>query len=158
MIVKRAAAVVSRVIVIASLILSLPHDGLACSCLAPRAKKRVEGAAAAFSGKVSKVEYLDPDEERVEPRIVVTFEVYRSWKGPRDRSVVLHTVYNKWTCEGYFFKEGEEYLVFAGENRGHTAERFAPAKDTLGTSPCATKELARAEEELRELGPGRKPE
>ena len=156
--VKRAATIILQAIMIITLLLSLPQDGLACSCLAPRAKKMLEVAAAAFSGKVTKVEYLDADEEGVEPRIVVTFEVYRSWKGTPGKSAVLHTVYNKWTCEGYFFKEGEEYLVFAGKNRGHTAERFAPATDTLGTSLCATKELARAEEELRELGRGLRPE
>ena len=64
----------------------------------------------------------------------MTFEVYRWWKGPPKKSVVLHTIYNKWSCEGYFFKEGEEYLVFAYRNREQMAERFPFAKDTLAVS------------------------
>ena len=150
--------IILQFIVIPSLVLFLSHDGLACSCRAPRASKALEGAAAAFSGKVTKVEYLDADEEFVEPRIVVTFEIYRSWKGPLNKSAILHTVYNKWTCNGYYFKEGGAYLVFAYKNSEHMAEKFAPANHTLGANPCgATRPLARAEEELRELGPGRRP-
>lgn len=156
--VKRAGTVWHFIAAVA-FVLSLSQDGLACSCLGPRGKKALEGAAAAFSGKVTKVEYLDADEPGVEPRIAVTFEVYRSWKGPLKKSAVLHTIYNKWTCEGYFFKEGREYLVFAYQNRGHAAERFPSAKDTLGVNICgATGPLADAGKELRELGPGRRPE
>ena len=139
-------------------LLSLPQDGLACSCAGPGGRKALEGAAAAFSGKVTRVEYLDADRRGVEPRIKVTFKVYRSWKGPLKKSVVLHTVYNKWTCEGYHFEEGREYLVFAYRNRGRMAEKFPSAKGTLGVNVCgATGPLADAEEELRELGPGRRP-
>ena len=116
------------IIAVVSFVLSLPQDSLACSCVGPRGKKALEGAAAAFSGKVTKVKYLDADEPRVEPRIIVTFKVYRSWKGPLKRSAVLHTIYNKWTCEGYFFKEGGEYLVFAYKNVGTWPRSFPPLK------------------------------
>ena len=154
---KRASAI-WQVIAVASFILFLPKDGLACSCVGPTGKKALEGASSAFSGKVTKVEYLDPDGLRVEPRIIVTFEVYRWWKGPLKKTAVLHTIYNKWTCEGYFFKEGEEYLVFAYKNREHVAKKFPSAKDTLGVNICgATGPLKHAKEELRELGPGRRP-
>ena len=156
--VKRATTILQFIMVV-SFVLFQPRDSLACSCVGPRGKKALNGAAAAFSGKVMKVVYLDADEPRVEPRIIVTFKVYRSWKGPLNKSVVIHTVYNKRSCEGYYFKEGEEYLVFAYKNRGHMAAQFAPAKDTLGVNYCgATGPLAYAEEELRELGPGRTPE
>ena len=155
--VKRAATILPVMMVVYS-VMFLPQDGLACSCSGPRGKKALKGAATAFSGKATKVEYLDADEPQVEPRIIVTFEVYRWWKGSPKKSVVIHTVYNKWTCEGYYFKEGEEYLVFAYKNRGHMAEKFAPAKDTLGVNYCgATGPLAYAKEELRELGQGRRP-
>ena len=155
----KRAVTIWHVIAVVSFVLSLPQDGLACSCVGPRGKKALEGAAAAFSGKVTKVEYLDADEPEVEPRIIVTFKVYRWWKGPLKKSAVLHTIYNKWTCEGYFFKEGKEYLVFAYQNREQMAEKFPAAKDTLGVNICgATGLLATAKEELRELGPGRRPE
>ena len=147
-----------QAIAVVPVILFLQQVALGCSCRGPRGKKALEGAVAAFSGKVKKVEYLDADQDRVEPRIIVTFEVYRSWKGPLNQSVILHTIYNKWTCEGYFFKEGKEYLIFAYRNREHVAQKFPSGKDTLGVNICgATKPLTDAEDDLRELGPGRKP-
>ena len=153
------AGAIWYVITIFFVVMLLPQDGFACKCVGPRGKKALERAAATFSGKVTKVEYLDADGPRVEPRIIVTFKVYHSWKGPLKKSVVLHTIYNKWTCEGYFFKEGQEYLVVAYKNHEQMAEKFAPAKDTLGANFCgATMLLANATEDLRELGPGRRPE
>jgi hypothetical protein len=154
----KRAGTIWHVIAVVSFLLSLSQDGFACSCVGPRGKEALAGAAAAFSGKVVQIERLDADEPRGEPRIIVTFEVYRWWKGQLKKSVVLHTIYNKWSCEGYFFKEGGEYVVFAYRNREHMAEKFPFAKDTLGVTLCGgTKVLANANDELRELGAGRRP-
>jgi hypothetical protein len=90
-----------------------------------------------------------------EPRIIVTFQVYRVWKGRPRRTIILHTVFNKWTCNGYWFKEGEEYLVFARANDPDQAKMFARTKNTLGVWSCnGTSTLAAAEEDLNELGDG----
>jgi hypothetical protein len=121
-------------------------------------RKPLRGPLPASAVKSRRSNALDADEPRAEPRIIVTFEVYRWWKGLPKKSVVLHTIYNEWSCEGYFFKEGEEYLVFAYRNREQMAEKFPFAKDTLGVHLCGgTKLLANANEELREIGAGSRP-
>ncbi len=154
---KRLSAI-WQVIAIVSLVLSLPQYSSACSCVGARGKKILDDAAATFSGKVTKVAYLDANQARVEPRIVVTFEVYRWWKGAPTKTVVLHTFYNKWSCEGYGFKVGKEYLVFAYLNPRAIAEKFASANDSLGVNICgATGLLADAKVQLRDLGPGSVP-
>jgi hypothetical protein len=126
----------------------------ACECLGPRGKAALANANVAFSGKAIKVEYLDRREQvNPEPRIIVTFRVYRVWKGEPTRDVVLHTVFNKWTCNGYGFKEGEEYLVFATPSASDAAKMFPNAKNTLGVSTCGgTLPLADAQGDVKELG------
>lgn len=134
-------------------------QALACSCLSnPRAKEALKASQVAFRGTVINVDYLDEDTPVSEPRIVVTFSVSRVWKGPVRRSIVLHTVYNKTTCQGYYFKKGEEYLVFAYPNEEFMANKFLPAKNTLGTNYCnGTTGIDVADDYLREMGKGRKP-
>ncbi len=139
----------------------LPRAGTvkACDCVGPRGKAALVSAEVAFIGKVKKIEYLDdPKQSSPEPRIVVTFRVHRIWKGESKRYVVLHTVFNKWTCDGYGFKEGEEYLVFARANSSEAAKLFPGAKNTLGVNTCGgTLPLAAARGDVKELGDGKVP-
>lgn len=133
----------------------------ACDCSGPRGKAALENAKVAFSGKVSKIRYLDdPEQTNPEPRIIVTFRVYQVWKGEPKREIVLHTVFNKWTCAGYSFMEGEEYLVFAYDNGpAYEAKMFPEAKNTLGVNPCnGTFPLADAQGDIKELGAGKVPD
>lgn len=132
---------------------------VACDCVGPRGKAALVNAKVAFSGKVIKIKYLDNREQaNREPRIIVTFRVYRVWKGEPKRTVVLHTVFNKWTCNGYWFKEGEEYLVFAHANDSEAAKMFPKAKNTMGVGTCSgTFPLAAARGDVKELGAGRVP-
>jgi hypothetical protein len=131
----------------------------ACDCVGPRGKAALDNAKVAFSGKVLKIRYLDRRESIVgEPRIIVTFQVYRVWKGRPKSTIVLHTVLNKGSCNGYWFKEGEEYLVFARANDHDETRRFAGAKHTLGVGTCSgTSLLADAKKALEELGGGLAP-
>jgi hypothetical protein len=130
----------------------------ACDCISPRGKAALANADVAFSGKVIKIKYLDNQEQtNAEPRIIVAFRVYRIWKGKPKRKIVLHTVFNKWTCNGYQFKEGEEYLVFAHVNGCEAAKMFPQAKHTWGVSTCGgTFLLADAQKDIKELGAGRR--
>ncbi|HWN11070.1 MAG TPA: hypothetical protein VNO50_17660 [Pyrinomonadaceae bacterium] len=140
----------------------------ACSCLSnPSGKEALKASRVAFRGTVTNIDYLDIDTPLSEPRIVVTISVSRVWKGFVRKTVVLHTVYNKTTCEGYYFKTGEDYLVFAYPNEEFLAPKFLPAKKTLGTNYCnGTTELDLAsggrraqflKAYLREIGKGRQP-
>ena len=143
-------------------------QALACSCLSdPRAREAIKASHLAFRGTVTNVDYLDTDTPQSEPRIIVTFSVSRVWKGPARREIVLHTVYNKFTCQGYYFKKGEEYLVFAYPNEEFLANKFLPEKKTLGTNYCnGTTVIDEASggrraqflrDYLREMGRGRRP-
>jgi len=143
-------------VILAGLILPLPPAGLTCSCFAVAGRKALPTAAAMFTGKATIVEFLETDTKRNEPAILVTFEVLEVWKGPVQETLRLRTIYNRWTCGGYYFKEGETYLVTA-----HQVNSSAGQDDIElgGVNPCGgTRELDKAAEVLRDLGPGEKPE
>ena len=135
------------------------RTAVACDCVGPRGKAALVNANVAFSGKVIKIKYVDNREQvNPEPRVIVTFRVYRVWKGQPKRKIILHTVFNKWTCKGYWFKEGEEYLVFAHANDSDTAKMFPKAKNSLGVGICGgTFPLADAQGDVKELGAGNVP-
>ena len=131
----------------------------ACDCVGPRGRAALANANVAFSGKVIKIIYVDNREQtNPEPRVIVTFRVYRVWKGQAKRKITLHTVLNKVTCNGYSFKEGKEYLVFAHANDSEAAKMFPKAKNTLGVNTCGgTFPLADAQRDVKELGSGKIP-
>lgn len=134
------------------------QEAMACSCVGPRGRAAVKASTVAFRGTVTKIDYLDPDTARSEPRIIVMFSVSRVWKGLVRREIVLHTIYNKYSCAGFYFQKGKEYLVFAYTNEEQMAEKFSPLKNTLGTNICnGTNLIESAQDDLREIGKGRKP-
>lgn len=109
-----------------------------------------------FRGNVENLQYLDdPKTTIIEPRIIVTFKISRVWKGPPEKSLTIHTTYNKSTCNGYAFISGREYLVYASFNRradNFLARLFAPGKSTLGVKVYGgTKPISQAEKDLEYL-------
>jgi hypothetical protein len=154
----KTAKALMIVLSLASLMFVFPLQAMACSCVGPRGKAAVKASLVAFRGTVTKIDYLDPDTAQSEPRIIVTFLVSRVWKGLVRREIVLHTIYNKYSCAGFYFQKGKEYLVFAYPTEDHMAKRFSPAKNTLGTNICTgTNLIESAQDDLREIGKGRKP-
>jgi hypothetical protein len=127
-----------------------------CSCTGPRGRSILSYSGAVFTAKVSKVDYLEPDAKGTEPRILVTFEVERVWKGPERPTILLRTVENKWTCDGYFFKAGSEYLVAAQKVLSEGSTSKPPELE--GVSLCGgTAALAQARSDVAELGRGTRP-
>jgi hypothetical protein len=140
------------IITLLTLLMLISRSALPCDCIYKVGKIGLLEKAAVFSGRAMTVQYLDPDGPSVEPRIRVTFSVHRTWKGPRSSSVIVNTTYNKWTCEGYYFKKGEDYLVAA--STVFPAKRGA-VPEVAGVSICnGTQRIRDAEKSLRELGPG----
>ena len=133
------------------------HSAWACSCVGPTGLDILSNNAAVFAGKATAIEYLEPDTEASEPPIRVTFEVNEVWKGPVRKSVILSTIYNKFSCNGYYFKEGQLYLVAA-----KTVIRDDPKSgiaELEGIFLCGgTLALAHANDNLKELGKGQRPE
>ena len=106
-----------------------------------------------FRATATKVEYLEKDARGKEPRILVTFQVHEIWKGPERSTAWLRTVYNKWTCTGYFFKAGREYLV-AAEQVVDNGSEVKPA-ELAGIFLCGgTADIERARGDIEALGPG----
>ena len=138
------------------------NEVLACDCVSPPTDAALKKSDVVFSGQVVSVKYLDdPQQKNSEPRTVVTFKVFRSWKGISTNEFVLHTVDNTWTCQGYYFREGKEYLVFAFRYNAESAKRFEPYKlpeKSFGVSLCGgTKSLSEATKDLEILGEGSAP-
>jgi len=127
----------------------------ACTCIGPKGKDILKGAAAVFRATATTVEYLEKDGKRKEPRILVTFDVHEVWKGPERPKVLLRTTYNKWTCSGYYFKAGVQYLVAARVVEHEGSDEKPP--ELSGIFLCGgTGKIDEATEDLAALGEGRK--
>jgi len=117
----------------------------ACTCAPPPPpKKALKKSAAVFSGTVTSI-------KQVGSHNLVTLQIKRTWKGTKGKTVTVKTHTSSAAC-GYQFRKGTAYLVYC----------FQPPKNKktkqLQTNICTrTKPLARAKEDLKELGPGKKP-
>ncbi len=119
----------------------------ACSCIEPfPPKESLEKASAVFAGKVIDIDVPTGIMISSSDPVKVTFEVSKIWKGFDYKTLVATTARSGASC-GFFFKQGEEYIVYA---RGKESE--------LSISLCSrTKLFANAQEDLEELGEGSLP-
>jgi len=67
-----------------------------------------------FYGIVEKIDYIGVNKSKSEPDIDVYFDIRGNWKG-KYGDKPLRTIYNKYSCEGYFFKENNGYILFIKE-------------------------------------------
>ena len=97
----------------------LSGQAFACSCFEPTISDAFKWADVVFSGEATKVQYVDDVGVGMfgERRIIVTFQVSTFWKGDVGETITLHTVYNRISCGGYFFKQGEKFIVYAKKER-----------------------------------------
>lgn len=112
--------------------------------------------SAVFAGEAVAEEYRDITfgKEAGAKVLVVKFKVEKWWKGGETEEVYLYTSIRKFPDgstrkfgENFHFNKGESYLVYAYD-----------FEDKLRTSQCRrTKTLAKAEEDMRELGEGSEP-
>lgn len=137
----------------------LTTSALACEKKQLAPSDALKEADVVFRGVVDNLIYLDhPEKAETEPRIIVTFKVVEAWKGAAVKIYTIHTTHNKFSCNGYVFKSGEEYLVYSRYNRradNFLARLFAPENPTLGVKIYGgTKPISKAEEDLKLLGKG----
>lgn len=100
-----------RVIVFLSTFLASSYS-LACSCHLGSVEDKLKDAESVFLGKVRSVVVLDEKNGFGENRVIVKLDVEKSFKNA-DTLITLDTFDNRVSCEGYWFKEGQEYLVYA---------------------------------------------
>ncbi|MEW5819766.1 MAG: hypothetical protein AB1782_06210 [Cyanobacteriota bacterium] len=136
---------------------------ISCSCALPEsAITALNKSTVVFSGKAIKVKYIDPQtQDSPEPRIIVTFKVDQVWKGKVGKTFEIQTVFNKWTCRGFFFAEGNEYLVFSYLRKNDPSEypNFDKKYSNIyDVSLCSgTNLLSQSKSFLEELGKGKSP-
>ena len=123
---KRQKAFLARLLLVLTGVFVLPRLGFACSCVAPSLEDAFGRSFAVFVGRTQGITYLNEAGNQGDPKIIVTLEVVKSWKGPKDKPVVLHTVSNRASCDGYSFEEDKLYLVYA----------FQKDDGTFGASLC----------------------
>lgn len=95
---------------------------------------------------------------------VITFEVWKIWKGPVGNRITLHILPMR-EDDGYeHFKEGQVFIVFASSNGSYKNSLLRLTGVTYGTSQCSGTvstshpleyQRERVKSYLRELGPGR---
>jgi hypothetical protein len=152
---QRGVGITVAAIGLLALLFGAPRAALACTCTGPVGQRALSGAAAMFAGTVTGVQLLEPDGEKIEPAILVTFRVAKVWKGPVDGTLKLRTVLNKWTCNGSSFTEGVVYLVTAYKV-GPAAKGGPPELSEINT--CGgTLPIALASDIVAGLGPGKTP-
>ncbi len=125
----------------------------ACSCMMPGTPAdEMANSDAVFQGRVVKIEMPVPNDGT--GSATVTLDVSKVWKGQKSKTITVSTATNSAAC-GFIcespdctagFKEGGEYIVYAGDYNGDGA---------LSTSICTrTKLLSEAQEDLEGLGEG----
>ena len=130
-------------VVLASL---MAPSAWACTCIAPPPpQEALEASDAVFLGRVVQVRRDASDIN--EGHLFATIEVERTWKGGIGQRVTVQTAPNSAMC-GFYFQEGERYIVYAAEQEG-----------ALTTNICTRSKAAQqAEEDLAALGTGEPPE
>ena len=97
-----------------------PQAASACTCAGRSVAEELASADAVFAGTVTNVLEVDSHDD-VEPRIVVSFEVARAWKGDVGPQFTLHTNYEFSSCSGMWremAKPGKSLIVFAYRQAG----------------------------------------
>lgn len=108
-----------------------PEGDCGCRPKTDHAESELGRHQSSFAGRVTDVR--DEGTARV-----VSFEVYRVWKGPREKALSVKT--DAGAC-GYAFESGKDYLVYADGEKG-----------SLSTDRCAANaELADSAREVRQL-------
>ena len=101
---------------------------VACKCVQTSQSEAIREAHAVFRGKVVSIQHLnaipqrDPNTGRTtflppqtDDRQIVTFLVELEWKGSIARQVKVLVTARPRMCDGYQFKEGVRYVVYATE-------------------------------------------
>jgi hypothetical protein len=137
----------------------LAADPRACACLGKSLDVRWEDATAVFTGTVQEIASPKnfPKKERTDPPIIVTLSVDKAYKGTEGKETfTLYTSLTQYTCTGYPFEKGKQYLVFAYQRQKDHADpssfyHFHTGTYDVGGLCGGTKELESAAEDLQAL-------
>jgi len=133
-----------RIIIL--LIITLANGyAIACSCNLGSVDKKFNEAYSVFIGKVREIIIQDKENRFGEQSILVTLSIEQSFKNAK-KSITLDTFNNRVSCEGYWFKEKHEYLVYAYEKAGRLSVLYCG-----GVLPKDSKQCSAFLKELNQL-------
>ena len=90
------------------------HQLLACSCDIGDVSKKFEEHVSIFQGVVTDLIFYKQEDVFGDQYIKIIFDIEKQWKDKPNQNQ-LHTVYNKSSCYGYWFKEKQRYIIYAFE-------------------------------------------
>lgn len=125
-----------KILVYILMIFGIASVAYACSCIPQSTQEHFNQNDVVFTGKV-----VNKDSKMLSDYYVVTFEVYKQYKGDVvSKNIEIVTHQSSATC-GVNFEEGKEYVVFASDADGE-----------LMTGLCSgTSDLEYAQETVNEL-------
>jgi hypothetical protein len=143
-------------LVIAGSVLLFSRPAFACDCVTGPIPQVFKATDLVFSGIVTTVRLANPQQFEGEAPTVVELTVRRPWKGVQAATVTLRTQRNRYSCEGFEFVVGQEYLVFANRN---PPGRYGLSAGTTtfgvslcgGTTPLSQRTAFEREQEVKSL-------
>ncbi len=139
----------------------------ACSCRFPTVADALRNSPLVFAGQLTSLTYLDPlryvegrGKIGMRPRrVAATFRVSTVFKGPGDRTVVVHGINAAGGCASFSGKIGSKWIIFAARQTVGAASEWEGVLregDTLTTIvPCSLsaqgERAAKIIEDLRAL-------
>lgn len=107
-----------RRIAFALLLLAAIPNAWSCSCRLGSVRQMFKEHVSIFEGTVTEIIFYKERDRWGDQYIRVTFSIEKQWKGKPGQNQ-LFTVYNTDSCFGYWFKEGERYLIYAFQEGDH---------------------------------------
>ena len=106
----------------------------ACSCGEVSQQAARTAAYAVFDGTVTDIHYFDNEKQReISSRVLVTFKIAKSWKGPMGSTMQVHVMERALMCDSYKFELGRRYVVYAiqQDKEGGWADQYPAGTQIL---------------------------
>jgi hypothetical protein len=145
----------------------------ACECGEGQPQHALKYAAIVFQGKVTEIDHLNPIDppdskpgdvrqvsipRQINDHTVVTFRVTRAWRGPVTREIKVYATARPSMCDGYKFRDGVEYVVYASTNlyiESEERKRYSQGATVYEISDCPLRIRTDVTAEAKRLGLGR---
>ena len=134
---------------------AMQYVASACSCVEVSQKYARAVAYAIFDGTVTDIRYFDNEKDReISSRVLVTFKIAKSWKGPAGSSIQVHVMERALICDSYKFELGRRYVVYAiqQDKESGWADQYPAGTQILATGGCTLRIRENANAESRRLG------
>lgn len=130
-----------------------------CSCTMASLESRFEKADVIFKGTVTAIQNVLrlQDTKFPDEPIKVFVTVDEAYKGlKKEKTFILHTSYPRYTCGGFPFETGKEYLIFAYERKSGKYDaaslyRFPIGSYEVGGLCGGTQKIENATDEIEAI-------